>query len=50
MVVVEKDADGHMQQYAHNDTHDEALEHLVGRQKVEVEERAERCHDGEDKE
>ena len=50
VVVVEEDADRDMQQYAHNDTHDEALQQFVGWEEVEVEKRAERCHDGEEQE
>lgn len=50
VIVVEEDTDGYMEQDTHDDTHDEALQHFVGGQEIEVEKRAERCHDGEEKE
>ncbi len=48
MVVVEEDVDGDMEEYADDDTHDEALKRFVGWQQEEVAERAEGGHDCEE--
>lgn len=48
VVVVEEDVDGDMEEYADDDTHDEALKRFVRWQQEEVAERAERGHDSEE--
>jgi len=47
VVVVEEYVDGDVEQYAHHDAHDEALEQFVGREEVDIAEGAEGGHDGE---
>ena len=47
VVVVEEYVDRDVEQYAHDDAHDEALEQWVGREEVDVAEGAEGGHDGE---
>ena len=46
MLLVEEDADGDMQQDAHDNTHDESLEHLVGREEEHIAQRSEGRHHG----
>ena len=50
VVVVEEDAYGDVEEDADDDGHDEALEHLVFGNEVEVAEGAKGCHDGKERE